>query len=295
VVLGVARASAKAREGRFEPEVIGYDSVMSVDPEPLFSLTRGHRPLLVSVPHAGRYLPPEVRANLAGDSVDLADTDHFVDRLYAFAEDIGVSIIVAHWSRWYIDLNRPPDNRPLYPGQAGTGLVPTDRFDGTPLWKTGAVPDATELDHRRERGWAPYHRALQAELDRLKSLFGHAVLWDAHSIRSRVPLLFDGTLPDLNLGTNSGASCAPDLRARVARRLDALPQWTSVVDGRFRGGHITRHYGRPDHHVHALQLELAQSTYMDEDARVPVYDADRASALRADLTALLDEVAAWRP
>jgi len=251
--------------------------------------------LLVSVPHAGRFVPATLAVGMAELPTHLPDTDHFVDRLYAFAKELGVSLLVAHWSRWVVDLNRPPDNTPLYPGQAGTGLVPHNRFDGTPIWSKGHVPDADEVARRTTRAWQPYHQALQAELERIRSHFGHVVLWDAHSIRSEVPRLFEGRLPDLNLGTNSGRSCAPLLRQKVARRIASFPTWTHVIDGRFRGGHITRHYGQPSQHIHALQLELAQATYMDEQAHPPIWEPDRAAALQQDLAALIDEVAAWRP
>lgn len=268
---------------------------MTDTPPPIFSLHRGHRPLLVSIPHAGRYVPPDVAADMAGDPASLPDTDHFVDQLYAFAEALGCSVLVARWSRWVIDLNRPPDNAPLYPGQAGTGLVPHTRFDGQAIWREGTEPDTAEVARRVHRAWQPYHAVLSAELERIRSQHGHVILWDAHSIRSRVPRLFDGILPDLNLGTNGGASCDPKLRARVASRLQGLSSWTHVVDGRFRGGHITRAYGSPDQGVHALQLELAQSAYMDEDAPMARWDADRAAPLQQDLRLLLDEVASWRP
>lgn len=275
---------------------VGYSPPMTNSPPPPpFSLFPGQRPLLVSVPHAGRYVPPGISQNLAHGPDLLPDTDHFVDRLYAFVRELGGSLLVAHWSRWVVDLNRPPDNSPLYAGQATTGLVPHQRFDGTPIWRPGTEPGAAEVEERVTLGWAPYHEALEAELQRLRNQFGHVVLWDGHSIRSRVPRLFDGLLPDLNLGTNSGASCAPGLRSLVRERLAALPRWTSVVDGRFRGGHITRHYGRPDQKVHALQLELAQSTYLDEQVRPAVWDPERAAPLVDDLRAVLEGVAKWRP
>jgi len=268
---------------------------MSLPDPPTFSLHRGERPLLVSVPHAGRFVPADLAARLADAPAELPDTDHFVDRLYGFVRALGASLLVAHWSRWVVDLNRPPDNRPLYPGQAGTGLVPRNRFDGAPIWAQGAEPDGSEVRRRTSLAWAPYHAALADELERLRSRFGHVVLWDAHSIRSRVPRLFDGRLPDLNLGTNSGRSCAPPLRQAVSEHLESLSAWSSVVAGRFKGGHITRHYGRPEQHVHALQLELAQCTYMDESASPVRWSAQRAAALTSDLTSLIEGVAAWRP
>ncbi len=255
----------------------------------------GDSPLLVSVPHAGVGLPEPIRSTLApgaGEGVP-GDTDHFVDRLYEFVPAIGASLLVARMSRWVVDLNRPADDQPLYPGQAGTGLVPRTRFDGSPIW--AIEPDAEAVRSRVQHYWRPYHDALRAELDRKISLHGFAILWDAHSIRSQVPRLFDGTLPDLNLGTYSGASCDPGLRAMVGAHLSSLGQWSHVVDGRFRGGHITRHYGRPAMAVHALQLELAQSTYMDEAAAVPTWSPSRAAPLARALRDVLEEVGQWHP
>jgi len=255
----------------------------------------GDSPLLVSVPHAGTDVPDRIRSMLApgAGKGTPGDTDHFVDRLYDFVPDLGASLLVARMSRWVVDLNRPADDRPLYPGQAGTGLVPRTRFDGSPIWSM--APDSVAVQARVARYWRPYHDALRAELDRKVALHGFAILWDAHSIRSQVPRLFDGTLPDLNLGTHSGASCAPGLRALVGARLSALERWSHVVDGRFRGGHITRHYGRPADAVHALQLELAQSTYMDEAAGLPTWSPSRAAPLALALRDLLEEVGQWQP
>jgi len=261
---------------------------------PPFQLTRGDSPLLVSVPHAGTRIPEAIRTGLteaARHGVPV-DTDHFVDRLYAFVPQLGGSLLVAQMSRWVVDLNRPSDNRPLYPGQAGTGLVPTTRFDGSPIWQR--EPDAADIQGRVRAWWQPYHRALADELARKQARHGFAILFDAHSILSRVPRLFDGRLPDLNLGTNGGASCDPALRLRVSDHLGRLGDWSHVVDGRFKGGHITRHYGRPAHGVHALQLELAQAAYMDE-SRPPAWDGDRAAPLIGVLEELLQEVVRWRP
>ena len=261
---------------------------------PSFRLTRGDSPLLVSVPHAGTELPPAIRGQLTAEARSgvPVDTDHFVDQLYDFVPQLGSSLLVARMSRWVVDLNRPSDNLPLYPGQAGTGLVPTTRFDGVPIWMK--EPDAAAIEARVDRYWRPYHQALVDELARKKAMHGFAILFDAHSILSRVPRLFDGVLPDLNLGTNSGASCDPELRDRAARSLAELGAWSSVVDGRFKGGHITRHHGQPATGVHALQLELAQSTYMDERV-TPAWNAQRAAPLVAGLKTLLEEVLRWRP
>ncbi len=249
------------------------------------TLIEGARPMLVSLPHVGLYVPPEIRQGLAPSALDLADTDWHVDRLYDGVFDLGVSILAATHSRYVIDLNRPPDDAPLYAGPT-TGLCPTTRFDGAPLYRTGCEPDAAERAARRTRYWQPYHDALAAELDRLLARHGYALLFDAHSIRSRVPRLFAGTLPDLNVGTDDGRSMAPAL-ARAALDVCArAPGFSHVYNGRFKGGYITRHYGNPAAGVHALQLELAQRTYMDEDPPF-AYRAERAARLRPLLFELL--------
>lgn len=258
---------------------------------PLFTLSAGTTPLVVSVPHSGTFIPQAVRERLCVDPAETADTDHFVDRLYEGVLGLGASLIVAGFSRFVVDLNRPPDDRPLYPGRVGTGLVPTEDFSGCPLWHT--PPDKAEIVRRRRLYWAPYHRALQAELERVKAVHGHAVLWDGHSIRSEVPRLFEGALPHLNLGTFGGRSCAPDLAGEVAEALSQGP-FSTVVNGRFQGGHITRAYGAPDRQVHALQLEVAQRAYMDE-AGTPEWCDSRAMPLRDLLHTVLGRVIRWSP
>lgn len=256
----------------------------------VYDVVYGNSPLVVSVPHAGTELP-EALANGLHDGVSgLPDTDWFVDRLYAFAEGLGASLIVARLSRYAIDLNRPEDDAALYPGRAGSGLVPETDFFGSPLWKTPLTPAGRA--HRIDAYWRPYHSALDSLLSETKARHGHAVLWDAHSIRAQVPRLFEGRLPDLNLGTNSGRSCAPDLQARIETQLAAQP-WTWVSNGRFRGGHITREKGRPDDGVHALQMEIAQEAYMIEDP--PTWDPTRAAPMQATLHDLLVCARDWRP
>ena len=212
------------------------------------------------------------------------DTDWHVAELYAFAGDLGASVLVAEYSRYVVDLNRSSDDAPLYPGQVATGLCPGRTFAGEPIYRDGGV-DTAERERRIERYWRPYHDRLRAILDTLRERFGHALLWDAHSIPARVPRLFDGELPDLNLGSNDSASCGAGLSAAVAAVADAS-DYRTVVDGRFKGGYITRHYGRPDGGVHALQLEIAQRAYMDE-ARRELLPA-KVEALRATLRHMLD-------
>ncbi len=252
-----------------------------------FDLQRGSGPLVLSVPHAGTEVPPDLAERMTPQGRALPDTDWRVDELYDFVEELGASRIVARTSRYVVDLNRDPAGDSLYPGRATTELVPTTTFDGTPLYRPGAIPDAEEIESRRRRWFDPYHAALSDLLDETIERHGFALLWDAHSIVSRSPRLFDGLLPELNLGTNSGRSAAPEVREAVVARLTGASGWTTVVDGRFRGGWITRRYGRPERGVHALQMELAQRSYMTEPGPGPV-DSARAARLRPLLRSLIE-------
>lgn len=252
-----------------------------------FHLLRGTRPVLLSIPHVGTHIPEAFRGDYTEVALQRADTDWHLDLLYAFAHQFGASVLRATHSRSVIDLNRPPDNQSLYPGRITTGLCPTETFRGEPLYQAGRAPDAAETARRLALYWRPYHETLAAELDRLRSLHGQVLLWDAHSIASELPRLFDGKLPDLNLGTADGASCAADVLAPVATIAQGSG-FSTVVNGRFKGGHITRHYGTPSLGVHAIQLELCQSLYMDEH-RPFEYRPERAERLQPTLTAMLSE------
>jgi len=229
-----------------------------------FTFHQGTQPLLISMPHAGTYVPPALAERFTEEARHVPDTDWHMERLYAFAKDIGASILVATHSRYVVDLNRPPDGASLYPGQSVTGLCPVDTFDDTPIYAQGDVPDEAEIAARREAVWAPYHAQLRTELDRIRAQHGVALLWDAHSIRSVLPRFFEGKLPDLNLGTADGASCAPELAAELLQIAKAAQGYTAVLNGRFKGGYITRHYGQPVQGVHAVQLEMTQCSYMQE-------------------------------
>ena len=232
----------------------------------MYALTRGAAPLIVSFPHAGTEIPDELAQRMTPEALQRADVDWHLPQLYAFAAGLGATMIVARYARHVIDLNRPPEDTSLYPGQDVTGLLPIDTFRKEPLYKPGQGPRDGEAAERVARYWRPYHDALRAELDRLRAQHGAVVLWDAHSIASRLPRFFEGKLPDLNLGTADGRACAPALQAAVESVLSAQTQFTHVSNGRFKGGHITRHYGQPHAGIHALQLEMCQSTYMDEAA-----------------------------
>lgn len=231
----------------------------------VYTLARGTAPLLISFPHVGTELPDEIAARLTPAALLLADTDWHLPRLYDFAHELGASTIVARYSRYAIDLNRPPEDINLYPGQDTTGLVPVDTFRREPLYADTA-PGAEEVAARRERYWRPYHDALAAELARLKDEHGRVLLWDAHSIASELPRFFEGRLPDLNLGTVSGASCSTAIQRAIESVLGAQRDFTWIANGRFKGGFITRHYGAPRSGVHAVQMEMGQRSYMNEAA-----------------------------
>jgi N-formylglutamate amidohydrolase len=260
--------------------------------KPVFSFRRGTTPLLVSIPHAGTAVPADIRPGMTGEALKLPDTDWFVDRLYDWVIERGAGLLVANYSRYVIDLNRPPDDAALYSGP-GTGLLPVQLFDGGPLYRQGANLGATQSPRRLARYWKPYHEKLAAELKHIREQFGHAILLDAHSIRAEVPRLFEGRLPDLNLGSNSGASADSGLIAASFNALAADGRYSAVLDGRFKGGYITRQYGKPLEHCHALQLEMSQSIYMREEP--PVYDPALASKVQAVLHGLVDVLLGWAP
>ena len=230
-----------------------------------FIFEQGTAPLLISMPHTGTHVPADIAAKLTPAGREVHDTDWHMPTLYDFAKQIGASTLVATHSRYVIDLNRPPDGASLYPGQSVTGLCPVDGFDSAPLYQNKAdEPDDAEVARRRELYWKPYHDQLRAELDRIKAQHGVAMLWDAHSIRSVLPRFFEGKLPDLNLGTADGKSCDPALAQQLLDVARQATSHTSVLNGRFKGGYITRNYGQPEQGFHAVQLEMTQSSYMQE-------------------------------
>jgi N-formylglutamate deformylase len=260
-------------------------------PDPV-EVARGDGPLILALPHAGTWLPDDVRTRLNATGRALADTDWHIDRLYAgLLPD--ATIVRATFHRYLIDANRPPDDASLYPGRNTTGLVPTTDFDGAPIWTES--PDEAEIARRRAAFHAPYHAALEAELARIRGLHGTAVLYDCHSIRSEIPFLFDGTLPDLNIGTADGESCDSVVEATVLAAARSSTGYTYVLNGRFKGGWTTRHYGRPEAGIHAIQMELAQSTYLAAEAPPWDYDPEKAARLRPHLANLLANIAALAP
>jgi N-formylglutamate deformylase len=250
----------------------------------------GNLPLLVSIPHNGSLIPQEIAAGMTEAGRSSRDTDWYLDQLYDLPETRDANFIIAQQSRYVIDLNRPADNTSLYPGQTTTGLVPTERFDGEPIY-THATPDGAEQERRIETVWRPYHERLRAELNRLRASSERVVLIEAHSIASRVPRLFAGVLPDFNLGTNGGASCDRSLTEVIHAAIQRFPEYSSVVNGRFVGGYITRHYGKPSQGVHALQIELSQATYLDEPSLT--WHDERAAEVRRVFSAIFQAVREW--
>jgi formiminoglutamase len=262
------------------------------------TVRQGAAPLLVSIPHTGTDLA-DIEPNLVSPWLGRCDTDWWIETVYDFAADLDATVVRTNVSRTVIDVNRDPSGASLYPGQTTTGLCPTETFEGVPLYKEGAEPGPGEIDRRRETFFQPYHAALQAEIDRLHGLHENIVLYDCHSIRSVLPRLFEGTLPVFNLGTNGGASADPALQQIVAGMLAETGE-TFVVNGRFKGGWITRNYGQPANGVHALQMELSCRGYMREPAEpstpdnwpVP-YDAGYAAPIRVTLTNILETALRW--
>ena len=264
----------------------------------MFDFTPGTAPLLVSFAHAGTEIPDALATRMTPEALERADVDWHLPQLYDFVRAMGASTITARFARHVIDLNRPPQDTSLYPGQDVTGLLPLDTFRKQPLYLPGRAPDAAEAQQRRATYWQPYHDRLRAELERLRALHGQVVLWDAHSICSVLPRFFAGKLPDLNLGTADGCACAPAFQTAVEAVMAAQGgggrTFTHTSNGRFKGGHITRHYGKPEAGIHALQLEMCQSTYMDEAAPF-AYRPDLAERVQPLLQRMLNAALQARP
>jgi N-formylglutamate deformylase len=273
----VGPVAIHAREGSMINDIANSDRT-------IYTLHRGALPLLVSVPHCGLALPDDVRSALGPRALTLEDTDWHLGQLYGFVVELGASLIVPTHSRYTIDLNRPADNVPMYPGANNTELCPTRLFTGEPLYADGQGPDTAEVDRRRARYWQPYHDALSQELDRLRNEHGHVVLFDGHSIKA-----------ELHLGTVDGTSCDTSLRATLANVLEAQSTYSHVVDGRFKGGYITRRYGQPIQGVHAVQLEMGWHTYLDDACMPPAWSQARVDTLlQTVLRPLVDVMTSWR-
>ena len=259
-----------------------------------FHLSRGNGPVILAFPHVGTGLPGTVAERLNDEGRLLRDTDWHIHDLYAGLLP-GVTTITATQSRYVIDLNRDPSGSSLYPGQTTTGLIPLTTFDNADIWREGCAPTEADTPHWLDQIHRPYHAALAAEIARVRARHGVAILYDCHSIRSRIPWLFDGILPDFNIGTDSGRTCAPELEAAVHGICRAAPGFTSILNGRFRGGWTTRHYGRPETGVHAIQMELAQITHLAAEAPPFALHPAKAARLREILAEILTTLAALAP
>lgn len=251
------------------------------------TVIRGDGPIILGQPHSGLYIPPEIEARLNDRGRQRLDTDWHVDRLYDGLLE-NATVVRAEFHRYVIDANRDPSGKSLYPGQNTTGLTPLVTFDNEPIWD--AAPSEEEIEERRETYHAAYHAALAEEIARVKAKHGVAVLYDCHSIRSKLPFLFEGRLPDLNIGDNQGATCAPALTETVRRVCEGQSEYSYVVNGRFRGGWTTRHYGAPGEGVHAIQMELAQDNYLKSESPPFNYDEEKAVRLRRFLREVLTRI-----
>jgi formiminoglutamase len=249
-------------------------------------ITKGNTPIILAMPHTGTNVPEDVKRALNANGRLLADTDWHIDQLY---QDLlpGASVVRATFHRYVIDANRDPSGESLYPGQNTTGLCPLTDFDGREIYREGQKPGKAEIERRRLEFHAPYHAALAAEIERVRQHFGIAILYDCHSIRSTIPFLFEGRLPDFNIGTNNGATCAAEIERRVAKVCAGADGFTSIVNGRFKGGWTTRHYGKQHNNIHAIQMELAQSTYLTKERAPFSFDAPKADKLRRHLREIL--------
>ncbi|SKA29807.1 N-formylglutamate deformylase [Consotaella salsifontis] len=255
---------------------------------------QGRSPLILAMPHVGLDIPGDIFSRLSEVGKSRADADWHIERLYdGLVPD--ATVVRATFHRTVIDANRDPSGASLYPGQNTTGLVPMTDFDGLPLWQEGEEPDAAEIEARREAYHQPYHAALAAEIERVRALHGVAVLYDCHSIRSLIPFLFEGRLPDFNIGTDNGKTCDPRIEAAAAEVAAGADGYSHVVNGRFRGGWTTRHYGKPAENIHALQMELAQSAYLTTESAPFAYDDEKTERLRIHLKAILTRMVAIAP
>ncbi len=255
----------------------------------------GDSPILISIPHAGTHIPNDIVCNMTQEALQMPDVDWHVTQLYEFAKQLHISLLSANYMRYVIDLNRPPDNASLYSCQDTTGLCPIDTFSKQAIYLTGEKPNPPAIQLRIKQYWQPYHDKLAAELQRIRELHGFAILWDAHSIASHVPRFFSGQLPDLNFGTNDLRSCDASLQLALLNTMQNsqhAKKYSYVFNGRFKGGYITRHYGKPEANIHAIQLELSQSIYMQETPPY-TYNPNYAKNLNLLLSDLLEACLIW--
>ena len=265
-----------------------------MDSEQIFNLQRGNSPLLLSMPHSGLRIPDTISDLLTPSALKLPDTDWFIPELYAFAYNENITVLKANFNRYVIDLNRSKNNTSLYRGKVTTGLCPETLFDGAAAYRNNYRVSNTVTKQRLSEYWQPYHSALMTEIERLKKIHGFCILYDAHSIRSRLPELFKGKLPDLNLGTNSGKSCDSQLQTLIESYFKENDHFTWTTNARFIGGYITRHYGSPIAKVHALQMEIAQCAYMNETTH-SAFNKNQAAPMGKFLKNLIIILLEWHP
>ena len=258
----------------------------------VYKFTPGTIPVLMSIPHLGTQIPQNMAAKMTSIAGKVADTDWHLDRLYDFATDLGFSVLGAKYSRYVIDLNRDPEGRSLYPGADTTELVPTTSFAREPLYLEDENPSEQEIISRVETYWRPYHQKIAETLGEFIDRYGKALLFDCHSIRSYVPRFFEGQLSDFNVGTGAGSSCAAELTDLIRNSLQNAVDYSLAVNGRFKGGYITRCYGNPQQNIHAFQMELSQITYMLEDEPF-TYLQEKAARVRPHLRAMLERASEW--
>ncbi len=257
------------------------------------NVNQGGGPIILGQPHGGTYVPPDIWAALNDNGKLLADTDWHISQIYDGLLP-SATVVAATFHRYVIDANRDPQGASLYPGQNTTGLCPLTDFDGLPIYLSGQEPDASKIEQRRAEFHAPYHAALAAEVARVKAKHGFVIIFDCHSIRGHIPFLFEGTLPNLNIGTDNGKTCASALE-KIANNIAKSSSFTSVLNGRFRGGWTTRHYGKPDENIHTIQMEVTQSTYLITEAAPWNISHTKATELRAVLQNILTNLERFRP
>jgi formiminoglutamase len=259
-----------------------------------YEIRQGTSPVILGFPHTGTELPPAIWERLNDNGRILADTDWHIHQLYNGLLD-GATSVRATFHRYVIDANRDPQGLSLYPGQNTTGLVPETDFDGKSIWKDGEAPTDQDVADRLADFHAPYHAALAAEIERVKAIHGVAILYDCHSIRSHIPFLFEGKLPDFNIGTDMGRTCDSAIEQAAVTAAAAADGYDSTLNGRFKGGWTTRHYGKPGTGVHAIQMELAQSTHLSTETPPFAYDPTKAERLRVHLKDILVRISQTAP
>ena len=252
----------------------------------------GDSPIILGMPHTGTYVPEDVLSKLNDNGQKLADTDWHIYKLYeGLLEE--ATIVRANFHRYVIDANRDPSGKSLYPGQNTTSICPLTDFDGEAIYFDGQEPNEKEIAQRIDEFHVPYHAAITAEIERVREKFGVAILYDCHSIRSSIPFLFEGQLPDFNIGTNEGQTCAPEIEQITHNICRDADGFSTVLNGRFKGGWTTRHYGQPENGVYAIQMELAQHRYLESEQLPFDYSLENAANLRMHLKNILEALSEW--